>query len=110
MKSVFYKIVILSILLSGCARKDPVENIVDNNIEHFTQVLDYAHNNMEQNADVVLLENELDSCIIILESVKQTHYSQMDKCESETDYWRLASFGLFVLLMLGVLAKIKRWL
>lgn len=100
----------LAFLLNGCARKDPVETIIDNNIEHFTQVLDYAHNNMEQNADVVLLENELDSCIVVLDTVKQSHYSQMDKCESETDYWRLSCFYLIAVLALGVLAKIKRWL
>lgn len=109
MKSLFYKIVILAILLSGCARKDPVETIVDNNIEHFTQTLDYAYNNIEQTKDVILLEKEIDSCIVVLESVKQTHYSQIDKCEAETNYWKLASFGLFVLIVLGVLAKIKRW-
>lgn len=110
MKTVFYKIVILAILLSGCAKKDPVETIIDGHIYHFSQVLDYSYNNMEQTQDVIMLENEIESCVVVLESVKQTHYSQMDKCESETDYWRLASLSLFVLLMLGVFAKIKRWL
>lgn len=104
----FYKIVILAILLNGCAKKDPVNTIIDNNIEHFTQVLDYAYNNMEQTSDIVMLENELDSCIVVLDSVKQTHFSEIDRCESETDYWRLASISLFVLLMLGIFAKIKR--
>ena len=106
----FYKILVLTIILCGCARKDPVETIIDNHTEHFSQTLDYAHNNMNQTSDVVFLEKELDSCVVALKSVKETHFSQIEKCEAETNYWRLATFGLFVLLGLGVLAKIKRWL
>ena len=104
----FAILLILTILLSGCARKDPVENIVDNHSEHFAQVLDYAYNNIEQNSDIVLLENELDSCIVVLETVKQAHFSQIGKCEVEKDYWKLASFSLFVLLAVGAFAKIKK--
>ena len=101
---------ISTVLLNGCARKDPVDSIIDGHTEHFSQTLDYAYNNMIQSPDIVMLEKEIDSCIVALESVRQTHYSQIDKCEAETNYWRLASFGLFVMLMLGVLVKIKRWL
>lgn len=101
-------VLIFFLALAGCARKDPVENIVDNHSEHFAQVLDYAYNNMEQNSDIVMLENELDSCIVVLDTVKEAHFSQIDKCEVEKDYWKLASFSLFVLLAVGAFAKIKK--
>ena len=87
MKNIFYKIVIFAFLLTmlcGCAKKDPVENIADLHTQHISDVLDYSYNNIEQTKDVVFLENDV-------------------------RYWRLATFGLFVLLCGAVFALIKRW-
>lgn len=102
-----YKLLII-LCLVGCAKDTPTETIIDDNIGHFENVLDYAHNNMEQNADIVLLENELDSCIIVLNSVKQTYYSEMDACEAKTNYWRLMSTGLGILVAGIIFFAIKR--
>lgn len=106
----FTILIILTLLLNGCTKKDPVENIIDNNIGHFTEVVNYAKDNFEQTKDVVYLENELDSCIIVLDSVKQAHYSQIDACESKINYWRLLSMFLSLVIAGVVFVKIKRFI
>lgn len=109
MKNIFYKIVILAILLSGCAKKDPVANIADQHSQHITDVLDYSYNNIEQTKDVIFLENELKTCQMAIVDVKQAHYSRLAACNSDVRYWRLAAFGLFILLCGSILMLIKRW-
>jgi F0F1-type ATP synthase membrane subunit b/b' len=101
------KLMIL-LLLCGCATKDPVEAIIDQHQNHIGEVLEYAHNNMEQTKDVVFLENEIKSCNLALVDVKQAYYSRIAACNAKTDYWRLATFGMFLLLCGAVFVIIKR--
>lgn len=113
MKSIFYKIVIVAILLicfllSGCAKQKPTENIIDNHIGHIDQVLDYAYNNMEQTKDVVFLEKELEACQLGLDDAKQSYKAEISLCESETDKWKVISFALGMLIVGGVLMKLKK--
>ncbi len=100
---------VIVIFLCGCAGKTPTETIVDGHIEHVNQTLDYAHNNIEQTKDVVFLENELESCKLGLVDTKQSYYSEIATCKAKTDYWRLATGGLFIALCVAVFAIIKRW-
>ena len=104
----FTILLILTVLLNGCAKKDPVETIIDTHQEHISDVLDYAHNNMEQTKDVVFLENELQSCNIAMTDIKQAYYSRIAACNAKTDYWKLATFGLFIALIGVVFVLIKR--
>lgn len=104
----FAILLIFTFLLNGCASKDPVETIIDHHQEHISDVLDYAYNNIEQTKDVVFLENELQSCNLALVDVKQAYYSRIAACNAKTDYWRLATFGLFLLLCGAVFVIIKR--
>lgn len=111
MKNTFYKIVIFAfvlILLCGCARKTPVENIADQHSQHISDVLDYSLNNMNQTQDVVFLENELKSCQLAITDVKQAYYGEISACNSDIRYWRLATFGLFIALCGAVFVIIKR--
>ena len=104
----FSILLILTVLISGCAKKDPVENIIDNNIGHFNEVINYAKDNFEQTQEVMFLENELESCVIVLEDTKQAYYSQIDLYEGKSDYWRMVSFFLGLIIVGGILVKIKR--
>lgn len=106
----FTILLIFAILLSGCAKKDPVNNIVDNHSSHIDDVLEYAHNNLEQTAGVMFLEGELKSCQLALLDVKESHNSVVDGYEAKISYWRLMVGSLMgvVLLLVGIL--IKRWL
>lgn len=100
-------ILLLIVCLCGCAKKDPVDSIIDNHSEHIGEVLDYAYTNFEQTMEVKYLENELESCIIVLEDVKQAYYSKIDSCESKTNYWRVVSLFLGLTILAGVFVKIK---
>lgn len=100
------KIVILAFLLNGCARKDPVENVIDYHQQHIADVLDYAYNNIDQNKDVIFLENELKNCDIALLDIKQAYYGQISTCRAEKKYWQLATGGLVVILFLVLYACI----
>ena len=94
--------------LCGCAKKDPVESIVDNHSQHIGETLEYAYANFEQTTEIKYLENELESCLVVLEDVKQAHYSKLDTCEARIDFWKVTTFFLGLAILVGVLAKIKR--
>ena len=106
----FTILLIFTVLLSGCVKKDPVVNVVDNHVSHIDEVLDYAKNNIVQTADVMMLEGELKSCQMALMDVKESHHSVVDGYEVKISFWRLmaGSLGVLLLVMLGGL--IKRWL
>lgn len=108
-KTHFTILLILTFLLSGCSRKSPVESIVDNQINHFTSVLEMTRENFEQTIEVQFLENELDSCIVVLDSVKQTYYSEIDGCEAKTNYWRLATLFLGIMILGAILVRFRKW-
>lgn len=96
---VFVVLLVLgTLVLSGCARKTPTETIIDTHVEHIDDTLNFAHNNFEQNSDVVFLENELRNCQLVLVDVKQSYYGELGTCKAKINYWRLATFGLFVAL------------
>lgn len=102
------KYLLILLLLTGCAKSTPTENIVDNHITHANQTLDYAYNNIEQTQDVVFLEKELESCVIGLENTKQSYYAEIAKCNSETSKWRIISLFLGLVIVGAVLIKVKR--
>lgn len=102
-------IILLIFCLMGCARKDPVETIVDNHIDHITDVLNYTNTNFEQTIEIKFLESELQSCMVSLDDVKQAHLSVVSTEKSKTKYWQLATFGLFIMLCGAIFAIIKRW-
>lgn len=104
----FAVLLVLVFLLNGCARKDPVESMVDNHINHIENVLEYANNNFEQTQPIQFLENELESCMIVLGDIKEAYYMKMDNCESKINYWRSISFGLGLLIMALCILKLKR--
>ena len=106
----FTILLILAVLLSGCARKTPVETIIDNHIEHIDHVLDYSYNNMEQTGDIMLLEGELKSCQMALIDVKETYKTQNDLMESRVNYWRLVALWLFFGLGGMAIMWLRRWL
>lgn len=106
----FTILLVLAVLLSGCARKTPVETIIDNHVEHIDHVLDYSYNNMEQTGDIMLLEGELKSCQMALIDVKESYKTQNDLMESRVNYWRLVALWLFFGLGGMVIMWLRRWL
>lgn len=108
-KTHFAFLLIITLLLSGgCAKKTPTESIIDTHVDHIGQVLDYAYNNFDQNNEVVALENELKSCQMVLLDVRYSCNLEVGKCEANRDYWKLATFGLFIALIGVISLMIKR--
>lgn len=101
-----YKIVILALLLSGCA-KTPTESVIDNQMQHIDDVLDYSHNNIDQTKDVIFLQNELKSCKSALADIKQTYKGEIATCKAKTNYWRLATTGLLFALCALIFVWLK---
>lgn len=94
--------------LTGCARKDPVENVIDYHQQHIADVLDYAYNNIEQNKDVIFLENELKGCDLAYADIKQAYYGQISTCRAEKEKWKIVSASLFLLLCALVYLRIRK--
>ena len=107
MKSL-YKIMLIVLLLSGCARQDPVETIINNHTEHVKESLEYSYTNFEQTTEIKYLENELESCLVAFKDIEQAYHTKIDACETKTNYWRVVSFGLILLIVGAVLLKIKK--
>lgn len=95
-------------ILFGCARKDPVENVIDYHQQHIADVLDYAYNNIEQNKDVIFLENELKGCDLAYADIKQTYYGQISTCRAEKEKWKIVSSSLFLLLCALIYLRIRK--
>ena len=103
-------VLFLVFLLCGCAKSDPVNNIVDGHVGHIGEVLDYAHNNIVQTADVMFLEGELKSCQMALIDVKEAYSSVKEKYEAKISYWKLMSSGLILMMIMVIGIWIKRWI
>ena len=103
-----FLILFMCFFMFGCAHKDPVDSVIDFHQNHIKEVLDYAYNNITQTEDTVFLENELQSCSIAMTDIKQVYYGQIAACKSETNYWKLMSFGLFIALVGALFIIIRR--
>ena len=103
MKKTFYKIVILTVLLSGCARKaDPVTAINDGIQNSVNELVDYAHNNMTMDADKQLLLQGVKDCAARADAMTKTYTAKIEQCETEQSKLRLERNGLFAILLLLV--------
>ena len=103
-------LVFLAFVLSGCASKTPTETIIDTHIGHIDEVLDYAHNNMDQTPDIMMVEGDLKSCQIALADVKETYKGEKQLWQSKVNYWRMIAAWLFFAVGGMIVAWLKRWL
>ena len=98
---------ILCLLLIGCTTKTPTETIVSESVNHIDQVIDYADANIADTPDTVFLKEELKACRVSLISCEQSYKAELATCKAETDYWRLATFGLVLLIVGAIIAKFR---
>lgn len=108
MKNAFYKIMILTFLLSGCAKSTPTETVIDNHVQLVNEVVDYANNNMELDADTQMLINALKTCKTGLLDAKSAYDGEISTCKAKKEKWQIVSLALFLLIVGAVFAKIKR--
>lgn len=106
----FTILLLLTVLISGCTKADPVETVIDGHIEHVAQTIDYAKNNFEQSPSVVFLENELERCQAAMVDIKQAYYGQISTCKAKTDYWRMATYASLIALVGLIFVLIRNML
>ena len=100
--------IFLILVLGGCASKDPVETVVDNHIDHITDVLNHSYNNFEQTTEIKFLESELEACIVALDDVRQLHNQQISTLETEVEYWKLMVCLMCVILGVLIVLRVKK--
>lgn len=106
----FTILLLLTVLISGCTKPDPVETVIDGHIEHVQQTIDYAKQNFEQIPSVVFLENELEHCKAAMVDIKQAYYGQISTCKAKTDYWRMATCASLIALVGLIFVLIRNML
>lgn len=101
MKNTFYKIVILTILLSGCAKQPNPVTEINNGIQHnVSELVDYANHNMQIDADKKLLLQGMQDCAARADAMTHTYEVSMEKCVAEKSKLKLERNGLFGILIL----------
>jgi len=100
-------LITIGLVLTSCS-KTPTSSLIEQHVQLVNDTIDYAQNNMSDDADTKMLINSLKTCKTGLLSAEQTYKGEISTCKSERDYWRLASIVMFVLLCGIVFAKIKR--
>ena len=102
-----YFIIALLFVLMGCSTKTPTETIVSESVNRIDQVIDYANNNIQDTPDTVFLKEELKACRVSLISCDQSCSAEISTCKAQTDYWRLSTFGLLLLIVGAIIAKFR---
>ena len=104
MKNVFYKIVILTFLLSGCAKEsNPITDINNDIQQGVTELVDYANNNMEMDADKQLLLQGAKDCAAKADALTKTSQAVVSKCEAEVSKAKTERNAL-ALALVGIMA------
>lgn len=94
-------LLILSLLLCGCAKQTPTQNI----IEHHVELVNTALNNPNLADDA---REALKTCKAGLLSAEESHRTEISKCESDIRYWKTVSTFLGILIALYVGFKVVK--
>ena len=73
------------LLLGCCKHTNPVTDINDDIQQGAAELVDYANNNMAQDADTKLLIEGVKSCAAKADALTKTCEAQISKCEAQTD-------------------------
>lgn len=102
-----YIIPIIAITLAGCAKDpDPVANINTGIQENVQQLIDYANNNMELDADKQLLIQGMKDCAGRADAMAQTCEASISKHQAETSKAKAERNTLALVLILLVAIKL----
>lgn len=89
-----WKLFIILLFLTGCAKTTPTSAIVEEGIKHIDETIDYVENNIAENADTVFLTTALKSCRASLVSCDVACSAEKETLASNISYWRLACTAL----------------
>lgn len=96
-----YAIIALSLILAGCASKpDPVTDINDNIQQGVSELVDYANNNMDMDADKKLLLEGAKNCAAKAETLTKACQAQISQCQSEVSKAKTQRNALALVLVI----------
>ena len=107
MRSFFIKtfIVLLllgyAILLTGCAKQTPTQNIIEHHVELVNNALNNPHLTDEA-------KEALKACRAGLLSAEESHVTEINRCESDIRYWKTVSSFLAILIVLYIGFKVMK--
>ena len=102
-----YIIPIIAIALAGCAKEEsPVADINNGIQENVQQLIDYANNNMEMDADKQLLIQGIKDCAGRADAMAQTCEASISKHQAETSKAKAERNTLALVLLLLVAIKL----
>ena len=99
---------ILAVLLCGCVSKvDPITEINNGIQQSVSELSEYAHNNMQMDADKKLLLQGAKDCAARADAMTHTYTVAMEKCSTEKSKLKLERNGLFgiVLVLLFIMFR-----
>lgn len=100
-------LIALAITIAGCAKQpDPVTTINDGLQQDVAQLVDYASNNMTDDADTRLLVTGLKDCAARADAITKQHTTSIQTCEAETGKARAERNTLALVLILLVAIKL----
>ena len=103
----FTVLLVLTILLTGCAKDpDPVSTINDGLQQDVAQLIDYANNNMTDDADTKLLITGLKDCAARADAMTTQHDASIKQCQAETSKAKAERNTLALVLILLVAIKL----
>lgn len=96
-------ILVLTLLLSGCAREPNPITAINNGIQQSAnELVDYAQNNMVIDTDKQMLIQGVKDCAARADAMTKTYEVSMEKCATEKSKLKLERNGLGVILILVV--------
>ena len=112
----FTILMILTVLLNGCARATPpTQTIVDEHIQLVNEILDYANNELSDTPDMDYMKNALKTCKAGLISANAACDAQIEAkdakisaCEAEKTKWKVITAAMGILLLAGIYLTIRR--
>lgn len=97
-------ILLLIVLLCGCARKtNPVTEINDGIQQSISELTDYANHNMVMDSDKKLLLQGAQDCAARADAMTKTYTESITACETNQSKLKLERNGLGVIIVLLVL-------
>lgn len=94
----FTKVLILAVLLCGCAGRSPTQEIINTHVSLVDEVLKKD----------VITKDDLKACRAGLLSAEQSYKAEIRSYVAERDKWRITSALLGILLAVAIYLRVRR--
>ena len=104
-----HAVIALALILAGCASKpEPITNINDDIQQGVAELVDYANNNMDIDADKKLLLEGAKNCAAKADALTQACTARIETCEAQTNKAKAERNTLALVLLLLAANAIRK--